>query len=693
MKRTVILFALLLAACSKSGPFDSGAAAPVSGESYTLQGTLQEETRTSFQEQENGRFKMFWSLGDEIGIFSYDLKETANINVRATLKESSVGSVSGEFIPETLIIPSWNGDIEGGVAMPKRENETFLVYYPYRDRTDIDVDDRCIHSTLEKEQVQNAVSDREIGKNGFSYAYATVNPAEKKIDFKLNSAMACLRIVLNSTEFETCCLRSVCVHDAGKSACLTGDFVFDTRNREIRPVEGRTFPSVKVSVPVPDFSVPAAGSELYLTIFPGDYTGAELYADLCFVDRDGTKITIPVKLDNPGKILPGAIRTYAFDDVGHGTCPFDWYEPVDSRDFLGGRAYGAQNTYCVESGGTLTFDVKLRGDYVDAPLPKYYGILLASDEKDGALISMRDGKNAYEPAPTRKIPSDYKIFVRCNISSGRFGVVAIYDEKYNILWSYMIWKYEVGDPIGDVSYSGIPGLSFMDRALGAGKSVTAAVKDRRAGEGAAYFNWGRKDPFPWGKAVPAHYLKESGVGKDLQYAVSHPNVLLSMSSSSSGNWCENQPKDLWGAEKTIYDPCPEGYRVPDYDVLSLVGEKRLPAEREFGSGDPRYGLQHDGTHLVLSCPFSDASAFGIEKTDGSYDYWLYHGLLWGSTTSWSNTSSDALVSAYAYWSGDSATSSTAKLLQGVYNAAGTSWTLNAAGKMSDACTVRCLKEN
>lgn len=705
MKKTAIFLALIFVACSRSvvPVADSDKTSDIEDD-IVLQVNLPERSRTYFEPQDPSGYKMLWSRGDEIGIFSYDLKETGNINVRATLVDSYAGSTQGVFIPETIIIPSWEGDRVGSIAMPTSEEETFFVYYPYNEKTDIDIDDHCVHSTLESEQNHDLGSE---GSSGFSYAYANVSPGEKKINFTLKSAMAYLRIVVKSTEYEGYRLQSVQFLDACESVPISGDFAFDMTRRVILPIESRTFFYAKVNV-TPDFQKTEKAMEQYITVFPGDYSSAEPYMIFSLVNSEKNVVTIPVKLNKIGTLTPGAIKMIELENIGRSTCPA-WYEPADNRDFLDACAYGAQNTWCVQAGGSVTFDVKARGNILKADVPKYYGIMLASNVKNQNLLSL-GGEKTYEPSPTRLIPDDYRITVDCiEGSSASFGVIAIYNEAHNLLWSFMIWKYEQGDPIGDVRYSGITEYSFMDRALGARKSIAAALKEGKADEGAAYFNWGRKDPFPWKQQCPAHYRMESGDGKSLQYAIANPNVRLSMTSKGTDNhdnyWYDDNPRrDLWGAtnpkttenpeikgHKTIYDPCPEGYQVPDYKALSLVDENKKLAEKEFATSDLRYFIQHNGTtHLELPCPFSDMSALAIMKEDGkTYDYWLYHGLLWGNTVNMGNGSTDALVTSYSYWSNQCTSSYSGVMLQGWYNGAGTSWFFDTTGRMADAYSVRC----
>jgi hypothetical protein len=52
----------------------------------------------------------------------------------------------------------------------------------------------------------------------------------------------------------------------------------------------------------------------------------------------------------------------------------------------------------------------------------------------------------------------------------------------------------------------------------------------------------------------------------VEYTVAHPTTLIyaSYNQPSWGDWHYDKPSvDLWLSRKSIYDPCPEGWRVPD----------------------------------------------------------------------------------------------------------------------------------
>ena len=189
------------------------------------------------------------------------------------------------------------------------------------------------------------------------------------------------------------------------------------------------------------------------------------------------------------------------------------------------------------------------------------------------------------------------------------AVVAAYDSNGTILWSWHLWFVGDSDPRGDNTLSN--GTTIMDYNLGAttnpaGSDDTATIWN---GYG-LYYQWGRKDPFP----RPEYYdcamnldetiynanggytyltIKESNatIGT-IDYAVKHPKTFITSPDSNNGNWLYNNNRnDLWSnaGAKSLYDPCPHGWRVPSKDAFAVLdiatADDSMPleqAERIFG---------------------------------------------------------------------------------------------------------------
>ena len=142
---------------------------------------------------------------------------------------------------------------------------------------------------------------------------------------------------------------------------------------------------------------------------------------------------------------------------------------------------------------------------------------------------------------------------------------------------------------------------IMDRNLGAMKSYNGSVPaaDDIVADWAfgLLYQWGRKDPFPWAsgatidpntatastKAIygaDSNPLPEDGMGykkvniadvigggpNTLAYAVKNPLAFI-YNTTAPYDWyttaMANQNTDLWGdgAAKSVYDPCPKGWRI------------------------------------------------------------------------------------------------------------------------------------
>ncbi|MDR3118203.1 MAG: fimbrillin family protein [Mediterranea sp.] len=140
------------------------------------------------------------------------------------------------------------------------------------------------------------------------------------------------------------------------------------------------------------------------------------------------------------------------------------------------------------------------------------------------------------------------------------------------VWSYHIWVTAY-DPVQntftntdkDNKYTWI----FMDRNLGAIKA------DNTFDSRGLYYQWGRKDPFAGvigtaGSAASSSFYfggsyKVSGSTKDesIIESIQKPTTFF-VYKDASYNWFPAIDDELWGhsGNKTIYDPCPVGWRVP-----------------------------------------------------------------------------------------------------------------------------------
>ena len=151
------------------------------------------------------------------------------------------------------------------------------------------------------------------------------------------------------------------------------------------------------------------------------------------------------------------------------------------------------------------------------------------------------------------------------------AVVAAKDADGNILWSWHIWLTD--QPQAQV-YKNNAG-TMMDRNLGATSATPGDV-----GALGLLYQWGRKDPFLGSSSIsdeieakstitwPSAVSSDSSKGT-IDYATAHPTTSIT-SNSRNSDWYytgdSSNDNTRWTtseSSKSIYDPCPAGWRVPD----------------------------------------------------------------------------------------------------------------------------------
>ena len=243
------------------------------------------------------------------------------------------------------------------------------------------------------------------------------------------------------------------------------------------------------------------------------------------------------------------------------------------------------------------------------------------------------------------------------------AVIAAFDQAGTILWSWNIWAIEDYD--ADKTSRRVGRFTVMDRNLGALAGVEAAGESdpvKAAYSIGHYYQWGRKDPLPAASAFSANqtpkwglptytdipeYQKDGGLiftenrvdnvycmgggSFTLQQAVeaSIKNPHKSMANGAADN---NDPyhwlmpplsaaekymttpdrshwRTLWGSvdgynsEKTIFDPCPPGWKVPTVDLYVYA----FGGARKTSNG---YGYYSDKFDIFMPCAGQRIAGFG-----------------------------------------------------------------------------------
>ncbi len=151
------------------------------------------------------------------------------------------------------------------------------------------------------------------------------------------------------------------------------------------------------------------------------------------------------------------------------------------------------------------------------------------------------------------------------------AVVAAKDADGKILWSWHIWLTD--QPRAQVYNN--DARTMMDRNLGA----TSATSGHVGAHGLLY-QWGRKDPFLGSSGISFSILAKSTItwpspvssdssNGTIEYATAHPTTFITYNSSNydwyytGSSSTDNTRWTTSSNDKSIYDPCPAGWRVPD----------------------------------------------------------------------------------------------------------------------------------
>ena len=148
------------------------------------------------------------------------------------------------------------------------------------------------------------------------------------------------------------------------------------------------------------------------------------------------------------------------------------------------------------------------------------------------------------------------------------AVIAAKDAYGTILWSWHIWLTDQPDEHVYPNNAG----TMMDRNLGATSATPGDV-----GALGMLYQWGRKDPFLGSSSIssgteakstitwPSAVSTDSSNGT-IEYATANPTTFITFN-STNGDWYYTGSSSVdntrWQSDKTIYDPCPVGWRVPD----------------------------------------------------------------------------------------------------------------------------------
>ena len=311
-------------------------------------------------------------------------------------------------------------------------------------------------------------------------------------------------------------------------------------------------------------------------------------------------------------------------------------------------AAGTANCYLIQGSGDYKFKSVIGNTDATVGNVKSVEVLWESFGTDempnvGDLIASVSYRNGYIRFSTPE-----------NFRDGN-AVIAAKSSKGTILWSWHIWCAEEG--WREQVYYNDAG-TLMDRNLGATSATPGEV-----GALGLLDQWGRKDPFLGSSStyssVEALSTGEWAIADDGSTYNAETNPMTFYKNMYLPNWS-------WLPEKTAYDPCPAGWRVPDGGENGVWEKAMMKDEALDDIVDIGYNFAGTlGSDEMIFYPYSGYRYGGTGKLMNVHNYCC----CW--TASVSNTSRSH---SYSYF------------LDCV------SVSLGRFDERSQGCSVRCLKE-
>ena len=306
------------------------------------------------------------------------------------------------------------------------------------------------------------------------------------------------------------------------------------------------------------------------------------------------------------------------------------YIPIGSLDtFIPLDTEGTSNSYIADRGAaSYSFTATIMGNGADGIIDEG-----KFEDASGNILTKAGGANIH-PLSAKLLWQDTDELVeqvalvngRVQVKMGRSrgnALIAVYDkanpnaEDAKVLWSWHLWCTPVPQIIEYTAPRTGHEYTIMDRNVGATTSTLGLVTTQ-----GLQYQFGRKDPFTTSLdydeevAVFLRNVRSDSLPHLFSYeepltiaqAIGKPDVFIHRMNLSGGKWCEtSEMKYLWGnpegqveyfpslTVKTIYDPCPIGYKVPPVDALIL----KMKSYSQYEHGGIYYaGEEGDNTKLI-----------------------------------------------------------------------------------------------
>ncbi|MBQ7269327.1 MAG: hypothetical protein IJS62_05680 [Bacteroidales bacterium] len=550
-----------------------------------------EDSRMAVENGDGHGYPCVWNAGDKIAI-----RTAAGKTVATGTLNSGAGERFATF------------SLAAGTVTPS-EGETVRVVYPNtRGMT-------FSNNTLPSSQVQAGAGNpnNNISANAFACADITYSTSGFPSKFTLRHLLSYVHLSLSSEAFSGVTLNSVTLSCSG--AALSGTYKTDYTSLAVTPLSGVDHVTVSFTDPL---ILNGARKDIWFTVLPVNLNGKTVTLTY--------SLTTPDETFEVSEALPGIAleqgKAYTIDRTGFDPVP--GFCPIDTRIRTGeGHSYGQANTFLIQckdgstyTGGTykenpdipssVTIDYRVRGDRATAVIPDNVSFGWATT----AYGITQNAAQAYLPRwndyPNSNVDpsgfsfsvdeSNYTVTVTNNSAHAGAPILLMMKDG-KILWGWSFWNIAADGTELKVEEIGAANYQLANLEIGCPTVNYAQWAANKASNGTNpdpiwrmihKYQWGRFLPVFWtsywslriaGNAtygaagnVPACAGPVS-MAKSLEYPygliVPEPaavNAEISdwLSTGNGGLWGNCSAEQLSMGKKTIYDPCPAGWRVPDF---------------------------------------------------------------------------------------------------------------------------------
>lgn len=325
-------------------------------------------------------------------------------------------------------------------------------------------------------------------------------------------------------------------------------------------------------------------------IFAGRLTNPGVATDYTFTVTDNANIYTLTRSNR--ELTAGKMYNFpALNETGGD----NWSVSAKDSEYTDLSAEEAANTYIVSSAGKYKFNATIKGNGGLDPLTGTTATTIDPADISGVKVlwelyndSEKHINPIYHVINNISYAGGYVTFSTPDTFKQGAACVAIYDNSYNILWSWLIWATPEPETMEH------NGKTFIKCNLGATNRHDDGYSTNYV-RGFLY-QWGRKDAFSAasGSNTDVYWFTPTAINVFVDYptapqsmatTIEHPTSRIVCLTDATHSWMSESEynKRPWRDDvKTIYDPCPPGWRVPTkVDMNNIAG---LPDTGKYSRG-------------------------------------------------------------------------------------------------------------